>query len=129
MKTLIKYLKPGGVTLVAARSGVGKTALALSLAMTAVKEGVGVLYYSLQMPVEGLASRLLESEARVAVKDCSAGAEGDEKTDMTWRLNAASAFFRDLPIYVEDEVVGVRGMIERIEAVFMKYKMGMVIID
>ena len=49
MKTLIKYLKPGGVTLVAARPGVGKTALALSLAMTAVKEGVGVLYYSLQI--------------------------------------------------------------------------------
>lgn len=129
MKTLMTDLNPGEVTLVAARPGVGKTALALSLAMKSAKEGVGVLYYSLQMPVVGLAFRLLKSEVRVAIKDCSAGAEGDEKTDMIRRVNAASAFFRDLPIYVEDEVAGVSGMIERIEAVFKKHKIGMVIID
>jgi replicative DNA helicase len=58
-------LHRGDLIIVAARPSVGKTALALNLAVNAAKEGVAVGVFSLEMSAEQLVMRILSSESRV----------------------------------------------------------------
>jgi replicative DNA helicase len=58
-------LHRGDLIVIAARPSVGKTALALNLAVNAAKEGVAVGVFSLEMASEQLVMRILSSESRV----------------------------------------------------------------
>ncbi len=58
-------LRPGTMTVVGARPGVGKTAFGLSLAMNAARKGVPVLFFSLEMSGSEIASRLLSAESNI----------------------------------------------------------------
>jgi replicative DNA helicase len=51
-------LAPGSMNVIAARPGMGKTAVALSYAIGAAEQGYGVLLVSLEMPGEQLAQRM-----------------------------------------------------------------------
>lgn len=51
-------LAPGSMNVIAARPGMGKTAVALSYAIGAAEQGYGVLLISLEMPGEQLAQRM-----------------------------------------------------------------------
>lgn len=55
---LMGGLKPGSMNVLAARPGMGKTALALSYAIGAAEQGHGVLLVSLEMPGDQLAQRM-----------------------------------------------------------------------
>lgn len=55
----------GDMTIVAARPGVGKTALAIGLAVKAAKDGRTVLYMSLEMPARQMALRMMAMEAGI----------------------------------------------------------------
>lgn len=58
-------LSPSELVVVAARPGMGKSALALTIASNvAFRQSLPVLYYSLEMPEESLAKRILVSEAK-----------------------------------------------------------------
>lgn len=59
-------LRPGSMTVVGARPGVGKTSFALSLAHNAALSGVSVAFFSLEMSGAEIATRLLCSEARIS---------------------------------------------------------------
>jgi replicative DNA helicase len=56
-------LHNGELTIVAARPGVGKTALAMNVVSTVAKTGIGVVVFSFEMPNEQIVSRALCSEA------------------------------------------------------------------
>jgi replicative DNA helicase len=58
----------GESTVLAARPGMGKTALAMSIASHRVAMGDGVVVFSIEMPNEQLATRTLCSSARVDVR-------------------------------------------------------------
>jgi replicative DNA helicase len=58
-------LHRGDLIVVAARPSVGKTALALNLAVNAAKKGTTVGVFSLEMSAEQLVMRILSSESRV----------------------------------------------------------------
>jgi replicative DNA helicase len=58
-------LHRGDLIVLAARPSVGKTALALNLAVNAALEGVAVGVFSLEMSAEQLVMRILSSESRV----------------------------------------------------------------
>jgi replicative DNA helicase len=59
-------LRPGTLNILAARTGEGKTALALNFALNIVKKSRGrVLFFSLEMKEEELIQRLLSQEAHV----------------------------------------------------------------
>jgi replicative DNA helicase len=58
-------LHRGDLIVIAARPSVGKTALALNLAVNAAKDGAAVGVFSLEMSAEQLVMRILSSESRV----------------------------------------------------------------
>lgn len=59
LDALMSALKPKQFIVMAARPGMGKTAVALSYAMGAAKNGHGVLFVSMEMSAEELAGRMI----------------------------------------------------------------------
>ncbi|MCL2883613.1 MAG: replicative DNA helicase, partial [Coriobacteriia bacterium] len=55
----------GDLITLAARPGIGKSTLALNIALNAAREDVTVLFFSLEMPSEQLTTRIISSEAMV----------------------------------------------------------------
>lgn len=74
-----KGLRPGELTILAARTAHGKTALALQVARHVAGMGASVAYLSLEMDAQSLTERLVSMEAGVAVRDVleGGGKEGD----------------------------------------------------
>ncbi|MFN0063897.1 MAG: replicative DNA helicase [Myxococcaceae bacterium] len=93
-------LHPGELIIVAARPGVGKTALALNIAQhVAVKENKAVGIFSLEMPADQLLMRLLASSARVDMKKLRGGRL--TPTDEQKFQEVAGALF-NAPLYIDD---------------------------
>lgn len=99
-------LQPSDLVIVAGRPGMGKTALALSMALCSCQiSNLPVALFSLEMSASQLANRLLASEARVDVsafrsgrlRSCGAGGQSD-----TQNLGRALARLSELPLYVDD---------------------------
>jgi len=66
-------LHKGDLVILAARPSVGKTALALNIAVEAAKRGTAVAVFSLEMSSEQLVQRVLCSEARINLQDVRTG--------------------------------------------------------
>jgi replicative DNA helicase len=97
---LLTGFHPGELIILAARPGVGKTSLAMNMAMhAAIKEERAVGIFSLEMPAEQLLMRLLASEARVDMKKLRGGrltALDEEK----FQEHAARLY--KAPLYIDD---------------------------
>jgi replicative DNA helicase len=92
----------GELIIIAARPGMGKTALALNIAAHAALEAdpkVGVAIFSLEMSKEQLALRMLCSEARVDSSKARAGYLGERDFP---KLAHAAARLSEAPIYIDD---------------------------
>ena len=74
----IRGLEPGRLYVVAARPGFGKTALAAQMGLAVSQTAGRVLMFSLEMPAEEIATRLVCSEARVDLVRLSQSSEGDK---------------------------------------------------
>jgi replicative DNA helicase len=100
LDNLLTGFHAGELIVLAARPGVGKTALAMNMAMhAALKENRAVGIFSLEMPSEQLLMRLLAAEARVDMKKLRGGrltALDEEK----FQENAARLYAA--PLYIDD---------------------------
>ncbi|MCL2756807.1 MAG: replicative DNA helicase [Coriobacteriia bacterium] len=65
LDSLLGGMRGGDLLILAARPGVGKTSLALNIAINAAKEGTTIAFFSLEMPSVQLTQRILASEARI----------------------------------------------------------------
>ncbi|HVJ89242.1 MAG TPA: replicative DNA helicase [Labilithrix sp.] len=147
-------LHEGDLTIVAARPGMGKTSFVLNLAANIAKPkhnelandpsqrwdepGVGCAIFSLEMPREQLANRLVCSEARVDVSKMRTGFLGP--TDWN-KLTMAASALGSLPIWIDDSpglsLLELRSKVRRIQAEYDQRddsgrkirKLGCVIID
>jgi replicative DNA helicase len=61
-------LRPGELTILAARPGMAKSALALSIALSVAATGTGVMFYTLEMTQEEVASRAMASYAKLNMR-------------------------------------------------------------
>ncbi|MDR1736584.1 MAG: replicative DNA helicase [Oscillospiraceae bacterium] len=111
--------------LIASRPGVGKTSLALNIAAHAARfTGKTVVFFSLEMSREQLASRMLSSEAGVSSNSLLKGS----LTDKEWeRLGSAASTLARLPIQFNDNAgISVPDM----KATCRRVKnLGMIVID
>lgn len=97
---LLAGLSPGQLLILGARPGVGKTALALTIAIAAAKAGHHALMFSGEMKVEELAKRVISSESGVDSQALRTGA----LTEKQWESAIAVAeSFAQLPFYVADD--------------------------
>ena len=96
----INGLNKSDLLLLAARPGMGKTSMALNVALSAAKEsGKTVAIFSLEMSREQMVNRLLSSEARVSSKKLRVG----NLTPEEWgRIAMASSSLCSAPIYLDD---------------------------
>lgn len=93
-------MHPGDLIIIAGRPGMGKTAFALNLAMNAcVLRKEPVVFFSLEMPKEQLANRLLCAEARV---DAGKLRTGNLSRDDWPRLAGAAGTLSEMPIWLDD---------------------------
>jgi replicative DNA helicase len=93
-------MHPGDLIIVAGRPGMGKTAFAMNVAVHAcMSRKAAVAVFSLEMPKEQLANRLLCSEGRVDAGKLRTGYLARED----WpRLTAAAERLTELPIFIDD---------------------------
>ena len=86
--------------IIAARPSMGKTALGLCIARNAaMKSGIPVGFFSLEMSKEQLAMRLLCSEAMVDSHKIRSGFLSRQECG---KLLQAAGLFMDVPIYIDD---------------------------
>ena len=117
------------MVVLAARPGMGKTALALNIALNAAKIGVGVGVFSLEMSAGQLVRRLLCVESRVDANHVRKGTISKD-VELPRLLQASNTLF-DLPIYLDDSpglnIMQVRSKARRL--VSANPDVGLIIID
>ncbi len=144
-------LHPGDLYIVAGRPGMGKTSFVLNLAVNVAQPrrvkaedgeveeaGFGVAFFSLEMPREQLASRILSSEGRVDVSKIRSGQIRGEDWN---KLTEAAAMLGRIPLWLDDtpaiSLLDLRAKIRRLKAELGRgsgdgpraQKLGVVIID
>lgn len=124
---LLSGLWPQDLIILAARPSMGKTSLALSIALNVAKRGVPVGFFSLEMSKEQLAQRLLTAEAKVDYRRVrTADLEDDDwqkLTEAATRIGQAAIFIDDTP------GLTVREMRARARRLKAEYNLGLLIID
>lgn len=111
-------MHPGDLIIIAARPGMGKTALALNIAMNACMTAkTPTAFFSLEMPKEQLVRRLLCSEARVDGTRLRSGQLWRED----WpKLARAAGTLSELPIWIDDtpalSVIELRAKCRRLKS-------------
>ncbi|HME82732.1 MAG TPA: replicative DNA helicase [Candidatus Eremiobacteraceae bacterium] len=120
--------QPGELVIIAARPSMGKTSLALNIAVHAAKQaGRAVAVFSLEMSANQLIQRLLSAEARI---DAQRLRTGNIKDDDWGKISAAMGELADLSIHIDDSaalrVSEVRSRARRLHA---KYGLDLIIVD
>lgn len=125
-------LRPGQLIILAARPAMGKTALALAMAMNAAITGdpLTVFIASLEMPASQLVARLVAMKARVESGKMRTGYLADGDID---RVLQAMKVLRDASIIIDDKpgqsIMDIRGRLRSIQADPKKPPLGLVVID
>ena len=132
---LTSGLQKQDLIILAARPGVGKTALALNIAANcAVRSGLKVAVFSLEMSAQALVRRLLAAEARINMRRLQRGllsrhTEGGELNDWQ-RLAEAVDRLVGTSLWIDDSaglsVLELRGKARRMA---MEHGLDLVIVD
>jgi replicative DNA helicase len=114
---LTSGLQAGDLVVLAARPSMGKTALALSVALHAAQEGYRVGLFSLEMSAEQLTLRLLSGESRIRHHSIrNATINSDEWMDLT---NAA-ARLAEKKLFIDDtamqSITDIRAKVRKLQA-------------
>jgi len=96
-----RVLQPGNLIILAARPGMGKTALALRIAANVAETGAPVLVSSMEMQAEQLGDRLLSCMGRIPM----AALIGERvPNDADWgRMTAALSRIHEMPLAIDDQ--------------------------
>ncbi len=117
----------GDLVILAARPAMGKTALALNCALNAWKNGFEVGVFSLEMPAEQLALRMIASESGIPHHKIRTGNIGSEEwlelTNVAAELDEAKIFIDDTPSL---SIMELRTKARRLK---MKHNVKLLIID
>ena len=121
-------LQKSDLIILAARPSMGKTTLALNIAQhVAVKEGIPVGIFSLEMSKEQLIDRLLAGESGVDSWKLRTGQLEDSDFP---KINHAMAVLSDAPIYIDDQAMtNVMEMRTKARRLQSEHDLGLIVID
>ena len=120
--------QPGDLIILAGRPSIGKTSAAINMAENAaIRHGVPVAIFSLEMSKEQLALRLLCSQSEVSLQKVRTGYLSNED----WpRLTTGAGLLTAAPILIDDSasltVLELRAKCRRLKA---EKKLGLVVVD
>lgn len=128
LDTMLSGLQPADLIIVAGRPSMGKTAFALNMAQNAaLRSGVPVLVFSLEMSTPQLVMRMLCSEARIDAHKLRAGFLS--KNDWP-KLARAAGDLAEAPIFIDDTgsipVLEMRAKARRLKA---ERDLGLIVVD
>lgn len=119
--------QPGDLIILAARPGVGKTAMMLHFALSAAKSGIPVALFSLEMTARSLAERLFVGCSDI---DADRFKRGILYTEETIRLEQAGDLISSLPITIVDTaILSMRKIKNRAMRLHRQGKCGVLFID
>lgn len=121
-------LQPSDLVIVAGRPSMGKTAFALNLAQNAaIKGDVGVAIFSMEMPSEQLAMRMLSSLGRIDQHKVRTGRLSDDD----WpRLTHSVGILSEAKLFIDDTPAMNPGELRaRCRRLAREHGLGMIIID
>jgi replicative DNA helicase len=120
-------LHPTNLVVIAARPGMGKTALALNIAQNVAQQDIPVAIFSLEMSREEIVSRMLCAQGRIDSQRLRTGRLSE--ADFTKLSNAASTLYKK-PVFVDDSpgltVTEIRAKARRLKR---RPGLGLVIVD
>ena len=121
-------LQPSDQIIVAGRPSMGKTAFAINIAQNAaVKEGTAVAVFSMEMPAEQLALRMISSIGRIDQHKVRTGKLADDD----WpRLTHAVGVLSEVKLFIDDTPALTPGDLRaRCRRLAREHGIGMVVID
>ncbi len=120
-------LRPGTMVTLAARPGVGKSALALTMARHVAHSGQQVLFASLEMSRKQLTQRLMAAEARIPLEQIVAGGMGER---MAERARQARDRVASTPLHMLDKsLAGISEIRRTAQHLARRGELGLVVID
>ncbi len=128
LDALTTGLHPGDLVILAGRPAMGKTSFALNIAEHSVMyEKKPVLVFSMEMPAEQLALRMISSFARIPMGKMRSGELDDQDMD---RLVSSSVLLREAHLYIDEtgamSPLDVRARARRVKA---RHGLGLIIVD
>lgn len=96
---LTSGMKPGELHILAARPGQGKTVLALQIGLHAVKQGLSVLFFSLEMQTRELIARLASCYSGTYYRNLQTA---DLDVHQWQSVNDFMVFMSEKPFYIDD---------------------------
>lgn len=121
-------LQPSDLVILAARPSMGKTTLAINIAENAaIKYKVPVAVFSMEMPGEQLAMRMMSSLGRIDQHRVRTGKLEDDD----WpRLTSAVGILADAPLYIDDTPgLSPTELRARCRRLMREHGLGMVVVD
>ncbi len=121
-------LQGGDLVIVAGRPSMGKTTLAVNIAENAaIGSRVPTAIYSMEMPAQQLAFRMISSLGRVDMKNLRTGNFPDEDWS---RINTAVQLMSDAPIFIDDTAglspTEIRARARRLQR---EHGLGLIVVD
>ena len=93
-------MQPADLIIVAGRPSMGKTTFAMNIVENAlITAGVPIMVFSMEMPADALAMRMLSSLGRI---DQTKVRSGNLEEDDWPRLTSAVSLLKDKPLYIDD---------------------------
>ncbi|MEW6183258.1 MAG: replicative DNA helicase [Bacillota bacterium] len=124
---LLSGLWPQDLIILASRPSMGKTSLALSIALNVAKSETPVGFFSMEMSKEQLVQRLLAAEAKVDHKRLRTAQLEDEDWQ---KLTEAAERISTTPVFIDDTpALGTREIRARAKRLKAERGLGLIVID
>ena len=114
---------------IAARSGSGKTSLAVQLAVQAAKQDARVVYFSYEMQAHEIAWRAATQEARLPQIDVSGGITAEDEAWRKQKIRDAATNLTDLPMQIFDNPMTVEQLCPLAKQLHSEHPVGLLVVD
>ena len=99
---LVVRFEPGNVSVIAARPGMGKTALMVQIAVENAKRGMPVAFFSVEMTAEDIAARVVSLQTNIPSEIMRSKQMSDWQYKQYLDALGSAQSLQDLPIFVDD---------------------------
>lgn len=120
-------LRPKELIVLAARPAMGKSALAVNIAVNVAKQGKTTLFFSFEMSNEEISTRILANEATINSNKIKNGFASFKEREL---LESKANEFKFFPLIIQDTAgVNINSLRSRIKKVAKKEEIGLIVID